>query len=382
MMEYLPHISWDVLRSLNSLFELNLYVVFTNFVATDDIAHLFHGLRGNVVENNTTQWNGLRTGICRIADEMDAGEVLLRLSVSKTGTGNMDEQRDSSMSRDVTLRTVVQTPSAFVDKNESNLYALAERSVACEAVVGQSRLLNAIEELARSYLPDRYHVRMNEMLQQNCTMARELCSFMYTTIAARLANVPDLFDAVSAVSWNMTYICDQHNEYIEQLIRKCGETWERLQLLANEAIPFDACDDIWAALVQTIMDTLLQALSAVHKPTLQGRALMLLDLHALQNGLDMINHVSSRTVPRGHEYVGNYIKAFYYDENELLEWIQDNKVSCISYFYVPMELTRWHESQALYSKTQFANLLQNGVGLTMEMKEFRELVLKLDTIVA
>uniref|UniRef100_M4B6M5 Syndetin C-terminal domain-containing protein n=1 Tax=Hyaloperonospora arabidopsidis (strain Emoy2) TaxID=559515 RepID=M4B6M5_HYAAE len=333
MMEHLPQISWDVLRSLNNLFELHLYVVFTNFIATDDIVHLFHGLRGRSIMNDATQWNGLRTGICRIADEIDFGEVHLQLSVSKTNTGSMDQQLGLAMMRTVTLRKVARTLSAIGDTDESSLYALAERSVACEAVVGQSRLLNAVGDLARSYLPDRYRVRMNEMLEQNCTMARELRSFMYGTIATRLVDAPALLDAVSAVSWNITYISDRHNAYIVQVIQKCGEIWRRLQILSNGSISIDACEDIWAAMIQTVMDTLLQAFSAVVKPTPQGRALMLLDLYTLQNGLDLINHISSRTVPRGHEYVGNYIKAYYYDEKELLEWIQDNKVNCVSYFY-------------------------------------------------
>uniref|UniRef100_A0AAV1VL94 Uncharacterized protein n=1 Tax=Peronospora matthiolae TaxID=2874970 RepID=A0AAV1VL94_9STRA len=362
MMECLPQISWDALRLLNNLFELHLYAVFTNFIATDDIVHLFHGSRGGSMMNDATQWNSLRTGICRVADEIDFGEVHLQLSVSKASTGRMDQQLGLPMMRTVTLRKVARTLSGIGDTDESSLYALAARSVACEAVVGQSRLLNAVADLARSYLPDQYRVRMNEMLEQNCTMAQELRSFMYGTITTRLVDAPALLDSVSAVSWNITYISDRHNEYIVQLIQKCGEIWRRLRILAIGSISIDACEDIWAAMIQTVMDTLLQAYSAVVKPTPQGRALMLLDLYTLQNGLDLVNHISSRTVPRGHEYVGNYIKACFYDEKELLEWIQDNK--------------------ALYSKMQFANLLKNSIGSTMEIKQFRELALKLDTIVA
>lgn len=333
-MEHLPHISWDVFRSLNNLFEFNLYAVFTNFITAGDITQFFRGKRGSLVKNDATRWNGLRTGICRIADEINAGEVLLQSSAliypSATDNGRMDQQQNSPMSRKVTLRKVTRTPSAVEDADENNLYALAERSIACGAIVGQSRLLNAIEELARSYLPDRYLCLMDEVYERNRTMARELRSFMYSTIATRLVDVPALLDSVSAVSWDIPYISDQHNEYIVDLVQKCGEAWGGLQILADGSIPVDAREDVWAAMVQTIMDALLQAFSTVPKPTPQGRALMLLDLHALQNGLDLINHISSRTVPRGREYVGNYIKAFYYDEDELLEWVQANKVSCVS----------------------------------------------------
>ncbi|OWZ24183.1 hypothetical protein PHMEG_000836 [Phytophthora megakarya] len=279
-----------------------------------------------------------------------------------TSSDNGNQQQNSPMSRKVTLRKVTRTPSAVEDADESNLYALAERSIGCEAIVGQARLLNAIEELARSYLPDRYLCLMDEVYERNRTMARELRNFMYTTIATKLVDVPSLLNSISAVSWDIPYISDQHNEYIVHLVRKCGEAWGGLQILADGSIPIDAREEVWAAMVQTIMDTLLQAFSTAVKSSPQGRALMLLDLHALQNGLDLINHVSSRTVPRGREYVGNFIKAFYYDEDELLEWVHANKT--------------------MYSKVQLANLLKNGIGSTLEIKELRELVLKIDAIIS
>eukprot|EP00644_Phytophthora_capsici_P000196 jgi/Phyca11/525574/estExt2_fgenesh1_pm.C_PHYCAscaffold_40114 len=357
MMEHLPHISWDVFRSLNNLFEFNLYAVFTNFIAADDISLLFRGKSGGLIKNDVTRWNGLRTGICRIADEINTGEVLLQSSAliypaTSPDNGRTGQQQNSPMSRKVTLRKVTRKPSAVENADESNLYALAERSIACEAIV----------ELARSYLPDRYLCLMDEVYERNRTTTRELRSFMYSTIATKLVDVPALLDSVSAVSWDIPYISDKHNEYIVDLVQKCGEAWGGLQILADGTIPMDAREDIWAAMVQTIMDTLLQAFSAVPKPTPQGRALMLLDLHALQNGLDLINHISPRTVPRGREYVGNYIKAFYYDEEELLEWVQVNRT--------------------LYSKIQFANLLKNGIGSTLEIKKLRELVLKIDAIIS
>ncbi|KAG6609839.1 Coiled-coil domain-containing protein [Phytophthora cinnamomi] len=365
MMEHLPHIGWEAFRSLNNLFEFNLYAVFTNFITADDIALFFRGRGGNLSRNDATRWNGLRTGICRIADEINAGEMLLQSSAliypSSADNGRM-QQQNSPMSRKVTLRKVSRTPPAVEDADESNLYALAERAIACEAIVGQCRLMNAIEELARSYLPDRYLCLMDEVYERNRTMVRELRSFMYNIIATKLVDVPALLDSVSAVSWDIPYISDQHNEYIVHLVQKCGEAWGGLQILADGSIPLDAREDIWAAMVQTIMDALLQAFSTVPKPTPQGRALMLLDLHALQNGLDLINHISSRTVPRGREYVGSYIKAFYYDEDELLEWIKANKT--------------------LYTKIQFANLLKNGIGPTLETKRLRELVLKIDAIIS
>ncbi|RLN14446.1 hypothetical protein BBJ28_00002743 [Nothophytophthora sp. Chile5] len=366
MMEHLPHIGWDVFRSLNNLFEFNLFAVFTSFIAADDITDLFRGNGGCQGKADATRWNGLRSGICRIADDISVGEVLLQSSVliypTAMDPGRMEQPQNAPISRKVTLRRLNRTPAVVEDADESNLYALAERSIACEAIVAQSRLLNAIEGLARSYLPDRYLCLMDEVYERNRTMARELRNFMYATIAMKLVDVPALLDSIAAVPWDIPYISDQHNVYIVDLVRKCGEAWGGLQILADGSISMDAREEIWAATVQTIMDSVLLGFSTVTKATPQGHALMLMDLHALQNGLDLINHISSRTVPRGREYVGNYIKAFYHDEDELLQWIQANKTQ--------------------YSKRQFVNLIKNGIGSTLELKKLRELVLKIDAILS
>ncbi|RLN11033.1 hypothetical protein BBJ28_00022152, partial [Nothophytophthora sp. Chile5] len=366
MMEHLPHIGWDVFRSLNNLFEFNLFAVFTNFIAPDDITDLFRGNGGCQGKADATRWNGLRSGICRIADDISVGEVLLQSTVliypTAMDPGRMEQPQNAPISRKVTLRRVNRTPAVVEDADESNLYALAERSIACEAIVAQARLLNAIEGLARSYLPDRYLCLMDEVYERNRTMARELRNFMYTTIAMKLVDVPALLDSIAAVAWDIPYISDQHNAYIVDLVRKCGEAWGGLQILADGSIPMDAREEVWAATVQTIMDSVLLGFSTATKATPQGHALMLMDLHALQNGLDLINHISSRTVPRGREYVGNYIKAFYHDEDELLQWIQANKTQ--------------------YSKRQFVNLIKNGIGSTLELKKLRELVLKVDAILS
>ncbi|TDH65241.1 uncharacterized protein CCR75_006061 [Bremia lactucae] len=358
MMEYIPHIAWDTFCSLNNLFEFNLYAVLTNFVSTDSITQFLRSRSGCVVNRDTAEWNVLRNGVCRIADDISSGNVLLQSSVEE----NLIQLQDSPTSKYLNLRKVIRAPATVEDAVEDNLYAVAERSIACEAIISQCRLLDAIEDLARSYLPDRHLCLMDEIYERNRVMARELCSLMYSTIATQLVNVPALKQSISAVSWNTSYISDQPNEYIVNLVQKCGETWGGLQILMDGSIPMDAREDVWAKMVQIILDSLLQAFSTISKPTPQGRALMLLDLHALQNGLDLINHIGPRVVPRGREYVCNYIKAFYYDEKKLLEWAQNNK--------------------SLYSKVQYANLLKHGVGSTLILDKLRELVISIDAIIS
>lgn len=306
MMEYLPHIAYDTFRLLNKLFEFNLYAVFTSFVDKEDIAEWLQGALGD-------RWNSLRRTVCRISEEIGSGEVLLAT------TSSNPEQR-------VTLRRVTRVPGAVENANDNNLFAVAERSIACEAVVSQSRLLDAIEKLARSYLADRYVCLMDEVYERNRVAARELRSFLYSSISNVLVDAPSIADAILQVSWDLQYISEQHNDYVVHIVRKCGEVWGSLQLLVDGSIPMDAREEIWATMVQVIMETMLDTFSSVSRCTPQGRALMSMDLHALQNGLDLINHIRSKAVTRGREYVNSYIKAFYFGQADLVEWIREHKV--------------------------------------------------------
>lgn len=338
MMEHLPTIAWDIMLMLNRIFEFYAYAVFTSFTDRDAVIQLLHGRNDD--GSDLGRWDGLKHNICRIGDEMLAGEAFLQTSVAlhakphtsgnkSTVTQHKPGQQPSAptVEKTVTLRRITRVPIALEDANERNLYALAERCIACEVVCTQVRLLKAIEATARSYLPDRYHCLMEEVYTRNKVLADQLRGFTYRSIATKLVDAPSLLHAISQIEWDITYISEHHNDYIVHLVQKCGEAWGGLQILADGSIPVDAREEIWAAMVQRIMETLLSGFSTVAKCTPQGRALMSMDLHALQNGLDLINHISSAAVPRGREHVNNYVKAFYYDGAvDLLVWIKENKV--------------------------------------------------------
>lgn len=334
MMEHLPTIAWDILLMLNRIFEFYAYAVLTSFTDRDALLALLHS-RGDDDGTDLWRWSGLKHNVCRIADDLLMGETYIQTSVAlspsvdamKTSRTAPRATNSSVTERTVTLRRITRVPMAVEDASESSLFALAERCIAAEVVCTHVRLLKAIEATARSYLPERYHCLMDDMYARNAVLADELRSFTYRRLAIKLVDPPSLLRAIERVAWDIAYMREQPNEYVVVVVQKCGEAWGGLQILADGSIPVDARDEIWSAMVQTVMETLLRGFSTVPKCTPQGRALMSMDLLALQNGLDLINHVSATAVPRGREYVNNYIKAFYYtDAADVLTWIKANKV--------------------------------------------------------
>ncbi|KAL7693358.1 hypothetical protein Plhal304r1_c004g0016291 [Plasmopara halstedii] len=106
--------------------------------------------------------------------------------------------------------------------------------------------------------------------------------------------------------------------------------------------PYDARVDIWLEMYK--LSWILYCRRFQQFPSRHPRPRFdVLDLHALQNGVDLINDVSSRALPRGPHM-----------------WIQTNK--------------------KLYTRVQFANLLKNGIGSTLRHRTTRT-CLKVDTII-
>ena len=102
---------------------------------------------------------------------------------------------------------------------------------------------------------------------------------------------------------------------------------------------------VWEALVENVLDDVLEGFSAAKRCTDMGRALMSMDLDALQRGLEKISLISpaggtdgggagggagrekvaSAVIGRCKRRVDSYVKAFYLkDEADLIEWASEN----------------------------------------------------------
>ncbi|RHY52547.1 hypothetical protein DYB30_001659 [Aphanomyces astaci] len=130
--------------------------------------------------------------------------------------------------------------------------------------------------------------------------------------AIQAAGIPRL---IEHATWDV--VGTRHNEYVVTLVRHCGLFW-------GSAVPVAVRDELWAVVVRAVMEALVDGYANVKKCSAEGRALMSMDLMALQNGLDLINHTVSEH-RWGRAYVHNYIKAYYFQEPELLAFIDANK---------------------------------------------------------
>ncbi|TMW68805.1 hypothetical protein Poli38472_006273 [Pythium oligandrum] len=358
MMNQLPQSSWDIFLLLIKLLEFNLYVVFTSFTTSEQAMRLFQSQLPD-----TAEWLTLRSCISRIAREYNSGEIIVQTTIVPVASTKIKSTPGTSGKEgDVTLRRLTRLPSVLElpRGEETHLHAFTEQSVAAAAIVSQTSLLQALKPLVASFLASRYHCLMDEAYEQSIRSAQELQSFVYASAAISALDPGSVITSIHQVQWDIPYLSERHNEYVVSIVRRCGEIWGELQVFNDGVIPIDARDGMWGSLVQVAMDAMLGGFSSVPKCTPQGRALMSMDIIALQNGLDLINHVSRQRVRRGHEHVQRYIKAFYFDQDDLIEWIRQHKDA--------------------YTKVQIANLIRYGVGMTMPKKDLRALVLRIDAL--
>jgi VanZ family protein len=326
-MEHLPLVSWEVFQRLNKLFQFNFYAVFLSFSETSQMARLFsEGYLDFTQKNRRGRFDHLYQYVREIASSLGVNTSLQLSAQTFCSVSTYKNTRANDSIGQLKYQRVIRLPSIVDNTRELNLYGLSERSTACEGILFQMKLLDAVEPLLRAFLPERFHCLLDEAINRSREATKQLRLFVYTSIAGRLIEAHAIPEMISQVNWNMTYLSDRHNDYVVNIVRKCGEVWGALQILGDGSIPLDIREEIWRAILSTVIEAVLLGFSEVKNCTLQGRSVMSMDLHALVNGLELIHHVSG-TFSSARAYINNYIKAFFLGNDDLVDWVSQHKVN-------------------------------------------------------
>ncbi|OQR85576.1 hsp70-like protein [Achlya hypogyna] len=296
LMEQLPHVAWEVFLDLAALFDFVFYATLTTACPDNYLARLL-----TRQTPSDLRCEELRQQLGRVQSDLGLGLTAQSVPVR-----------------------VTQLPLAIASAGEANRFALVERVVAIEALGFQWHVFQSLHRESLAPLVDAG--RRDLMATMMATMAEavaEARSYIYAVMAPSLISAAAIPAMIEKATWDPLDLSDQHNEYVVALVRMCGMFWGTLQ---GSAVPIPVRDEIWSYVVRAIMEALVEGYANVKKCSMEGRALMSMDLIALQNGLDLINHVSNQDQSLwGRSYVNNYIKAYYLQEKELLAFIAANK---------------------------------------------------------
>nr|XP_050865737.1 syndetin [Vespula vulgaris] len=206
-----------------------------------------------------------------------------------------------------------------------NLYGLTERIVAVESLIflGQQyeNLKPYLEHLLGSS-PQRGF--LHHFYAHTIVCTTDLRKPVYMAVVSQAFDIANILNLMNKVNWEVTDVMSQHSNYIDTLLEEINVLNKKLNNIAN-FIPLsdEVHASIWENVAHLITHTLVEGFSCAKKCTNGGRALMQLDFTQLKSKFE---ELSSTLKPMPHKnYVESYIKAYYYPENSLEEWIKEHK---------------------------------------------------------
>jgi len=207
----------------------------------------------------------------------------------------------------------------------SRLSMLPEYVVATESCSFVSSVLLSTLPQVLDHVPEAQRHRCEKYVGGIQNAVEQLKIFIYRSISPYLIDSSRIIDIIQQQDWLKKKIQNHENRYVNDIIQSCEELWKTLQAGIRtdslNLIPCSVREMIWSEVVQSLMCALVEGFSRIKKCSTEGRALMSMDLQAIQLGLDEIK----RTRPlRGRVYVDSYIKAFYYGDADLIRWIQES----------------------------------------------------------
>jgi hypothetical protein len=230
-------------------------------------------------------------------------------------------------------RVKVQKPVFVAEALEDPdaLFGLSQRAVAVESCAFLLELLRHLLPHALALLPRKaafLHGNRGACETYLDTVGEavaQLRTLVLRAAAPQLVGAAGVAAAVEGQAWTAGgTIREEANAYTEELCGQCAALWAKVgpQAQAQQAggggggfggldstyIPPQCQLPIWTEACQAAMAALLEGFARVEACAPEGRALMSMDLQAVQSGLDAIQKVRPG---RGRVHVDNYVKAYY-----------------------------------------------------------------------
>jgi hypothetical protein len=135
--------------------------------------------------------------------------------------------------------------------------------------------------------------------------------------------------------WEGSTLNESPNDYVDELSERCSLLWGYLSISGK--LPLPLLNPLWEQLLSAAYLSLLEGFARVPFCSTEGRALMTLDLASLSAGTapDSVMATLAKCfletqrpplvdASRLMEYVGMYIKVFYFPVDDVLDWIKAN----------------------------------------------------------
>ncbi|XP_038979589.1 syndetin-like isoform X2 [Phoenix dactylifera] len=209
-------------------------------------------------------------------------------------------------------------PSTMFGQAPSTSFGLKERCAGAETISLVARLLYRSRTHLQSMLLQHNATMVEDFFGNLVDSVPDLSEHIYRTTAHLLLHINGYADRIANAKWEVKELGLEHNGYVDLLL---GEFKHYRTRLAHGGISKEVQDLLLEYGLENVAEVLIEGLSRVKRCTDEGRALMLLDLQVLINGLQ---HFVSINVKPKLQIVETFIKAYYLPETEYVHWARSH----------------------------------------------------------
>jgi syndetin len=231
---------------------------------------------------------------------------------------------------------------------KQSTHQIIPSAIAGESLMFLFETLEQLKTVVRGLLPREKQKDMDSFVENTVSCLPHLRELIYRGLANKIISAQKLLPIVQDVKWDSESMPPENNEYVNAVAQTMAEFLPKIrQAIKNGSYPEDILFHIWGHLITHAAEVMVEGWSRAKKCTVQGRALMQLDVTMFRNKLEKLSHPNPKeqstvnlmkTVDRVHP-AEEYAKASWLNPEELLAWIQ---------------------SSTAYTKLQLINLVNSG----------------------
>lgn len=239
--------------------------------------------------------------------------------------------------------------------SSGNLFGLKERCVAMESIACVAEELRRLKTPLKGLLPAYEAQRVDHWYTHTVDAVEDLREHVYREVArllVRLEWLPEtigdsdkMSDKLLKGKYNKKDIGTQNNAWVDKLMTEWNQYAAKLACAEVTTI---ATRMLWELAAATAAEQIVWGLSRVKKCTMEGRALMSLDMQVLLSGMKKLAPPGTR-LDQYMRTCDTYIKAFYTPESELLHWCmvhpEFNRIQIVSLVNQVADANGWKKAQ-------------------------------------
>eukprot|EP00026_Physarum_polycephalum_P001555 Phypoly_transcript_01557.p1 GENE.Phypoly_transcript_01557~~Phypoly_transcript_01557.p1 ORF type:complete len:961 (-),score=214.93 Phypoly_transcript_01557:327-3209(-) len=268
----------------------------------------------------------LRKMILRIKDRISAATPVLLSAVHTTDGQNTKEKANINNSPHDLIRikwTLVRpTPAQVAELASAKAgIGMGMRTVGVESLLFLADALLKARNVLQSMMPPNASEFFTSFYK-NVNLIPELRTHMYKGAASALFVTESIGRAVESVKWETSQVMNEHNEYVDRILKELAAFKVRLDKIVT--LPPKVKMGVWEGAIMRGMDVLVESYAKIKKCSMEGRANMLLDINALQRGIESIAPLRDISTVPGISHALNFANAYYLPLDDIPEWAQQH----------------------------------------------------------